>query len=100
MLLGHALTGTFAKRRGKIVLARCHEVGPTSGAGQQHQSGQVRSESALPSGAAGLTCSPGEISKRISARNSALPQVFEPQQHGEHPFQLPIEVDFVATEPI
>src|SRR5215216_580496 len=33
------------------------------------------------------------------ARSSALPQVFEPQQHREHPFQLSVEVDLVAAEP-
>ena len=32
-----------------------------------------------------------------SASDRPLPQVLEAQQHGEHPFELAIEVDLVAA---
>jgi hypothetical protein len=35
-----------------------------------------------------------------SARDRPLPQVFEAQQHGQHPFELSVEVDLVAAEPL
>jgi hypothetical protein len=31
--------------------------------------------------------------------DSTLPQVLEPQQHGEHPFELAVEMDLVAAKP-
>src|SRR5208282_344866 len=35
-----------------------------------------------------------------SARDRPPPQVLEAQQHGQHPFELSVEVDLVATEPL
>jgi hypothetical protein len=32
-----------------------------------------------------------------SPRDRALPQVFETQQHGEHPFELAVQVGLVAA---
>src|SRR4051812_22086973 len=34
-----------------------------------------------------------------SALHRPLPQVLEPQKHGQHPFELAVEVDLVAAEP-
>ena len=35
-----------------------------------------------------------------SALDRSLPQVLEPEQHGQHAFELAIEMDLVATEPL
>ena len=35
-----------------------------------------------------------------SVLDRSLPQVLEPQQHGQHPFELAVEMDLVAPEPL
>ena len=35
-----------------------------------------------------------------SDHNGALPQVFQPQQHGQHAFELAVEMDLVAAKPL
>jgi hypothetical protein len=40
-----------------------------------------------------------ELLPNGSAFDCPLPQVLEPQQHGQHPFELAVEVDLVAAEP-
>src|SRR5262249_5274854 len=43
-----------------------------------------------------------DFAKRILAgdRRRSLPQVLEAQQHGERPFELAVEMDLVATQPL
>src|SRR4029077_5096939 len=43
---------------------------------------------------------PPLVLRNGSARDRPLPQVLEPQQHGQHPFELAIEADLVTTEPL
>ena len=35
-----------------------------------------------------------------SARDRPLPEILQAQQHGQHPFELSIEMDLVAAEPL
>jgi hypothetical protein len=43
---------------------------------------------------------PPLVLRNGSARDRPLPQVLEAQKHGEHPFELSIEMDLVAAEPL
>ena len=55
-----------------------------------------------PSGGEGRISNPRSFS--VLPNGSALgrhwPQLFETEQHGERPFQLPVEMHLVASEPL
>src|ERR1700727_2791338 len=43
---------------------------------------------------------PPLVLRNGSARDRPLPQVLEAQEHGQHPFELSVEMDLVAAEPL
>src|SRR6202041_4171031 len=46
------------------------------------------------------TWPPPLVLRNGSARNRPLPQVLEAQQHGQRPFELSVEMDLIAAEPL
>ena len=46
------------------------------------------------------TWPPPLVLRNGSARDRPLPQVLEAQQHGQRPFELSVEMDLVAAEPL
>jgi hypothetical protein len=73
-------------REGVAVLSRVGKVGLGTVSAYE-LTAQVRSRppDALPNG---------------SDCDRPLPQILEPQQHGQHPFQLAVEMDFAAAQPL
>jgi hypothetical protein len=59
----------------------------------------VRHPSSVEYGTSRQGCFLPAILPNGSSRDRPLPQVLEPQQHGQHPFELAVETDLVAAEP-